>query len=627
MDQALNQKIDAYIAENKEQLLQDIAALVAIDSVEGTPEEGAPFGAGPRAALDKTLELAAGMGFATRNCENYIGYAELAGADPEKYLATICHVDVVPVGNGWTADPFKMRIQDGWLLGRGVSDDKGPMIVTLYALKFLKEQGYQLRYPIRAIVGDNEETHMNDVKYYLENYPAPVFCFTPDAEFPVCNGEKGHFGGKIVSPVCNGVIAEFEGGVANNAVPDRASALVKTDIRKLKNAPNITLEPEGDGVRVRGWGKSGHAAMPEGTVNAIGLVADYLLDNGLCNDAERAYLEALRKLHSSTAGTGLGIDCADGPFGPLTIIGGRIYMEDGKLVQTIDSRFPTCTNGEKLTAQITAALGEGAKLEDVGALWTDIIGVADSPSTTFVGLANASTPLVWLGIIAYSLQLYFDFSGYSLMGIGMGKMLGFDFPTNFNYPYISASITEFWRRWHMTLSGWFREYVYIPLGGNRKGLKRQILNLFIVELLTGIWHGANWNFICWGLYYFVLLAAEKLFLLPYLKKGKVWPHFYTLFLVVVGWAMFVGNDTGVSFGLLFQKLFIPSGGVSPLYFLRNYGALLAVSVVCCTPLIEKLWDVLRKNVVTRCAAILTLLVVSTAYVVGSTNSPFLYFNF
>ena len=172
MDQALNQKIDAYIAENKEQLLQDIAALVAIDSVEGTPEEGAPFGAGPRAALDKTLELAAGMGFATRNCENYIGYAELAGADPEKYLATICHVDVVPVGNGWTADPFKMRIQDGWLLGRGVSDDKGPMIVTLYALKFLKEQGYQLRYPIRAIVGDNEETHMNDVKYYLENCSA-----------------------------------------------------------------------------------------------------------------------------------------------------------------------------------------------------------------------------------------------------------------------------------------------------------------------------------------------------------------------------------------------------------------------------------------------------------------------
>jgi len=380
MDQGLNQKIDAYIAENKEQLLQDIAALVAIDSVEGTPEEGAPFGKGPRAALDKTLELAAGMGLATRNCENYMGYAELAGADPEKYLATICHVDVVPVGNGWTADPFKMRIQDGWLLGRGVSDDKGPMVVTLYALKFLKEQGYELRYPIRALIGDNEETHMQDVEYYLKNYPAPVFCFTPDAEFPVCNGEKGHFGAKIVSPVCNGVICDFEGGVANNAVPDRASALLHTDITKLKNAPNITLEPAGEGcVRVRGWGKAGHAAMPEGTVNAIGLVVNYLLDNGLCNDAERAYLEALRKLHASTAGTGLGIDCADGPFGPLTIIGGRIYMEEGRLVQTIDSRFPTCTDGDKLAAQVTAALGSGAQLQDVDAAEPFYIE-ADSPA-------------------------------------------------------------------------------------------------------------------------------------------------------------------------------------------------------------------------------------------------------
>ena len=274
MDQALNQKIDAYIAENKEQLLQDIAALVAIDSVEGTPEEGAPFGAGPRAALDKTLELAAGMGFATRNCENYIGYAELAGADPEKYLATICHVDVVPVGNGWTADPFKMRIQDGWLLGRGVSDDKGPMIVTLYALKFLKEQGYQLRYPIRAIVGDNEETNMKDVEYYLANY---------------------------------------------------------------------------------------------------------LLDNGLCNDAERAYLEAIRKLHASTAGEGLGINCADGPFGPLTVIGGRIYMQDGRIYQTMDSRFPTCTNGETMEKQIRAALGDGAELQDVTAAEPFYIE-ADSPA-------------------------------------------------------------------------------------------------------------------------------------------------------------------------------------------------------------------------------------------------------
>ena len=193
MQEALNQKIDAFVAANKEQILKDIATLVSINSVEGTPEEGAPYGAGPRAALDKTLELAAGMGLATRNCENHIGYAELAGADAEKYLATICHVDVVPEGNGWTEDPFKMEIRDGWMIGRGVADDKGPMVATLYALKFLKEEGVSLRYPIRALVGDNEETSMADVKYYLKHYPAPVFCFTPDAEFPVCNGEPcGH---------------------------------------------------------------------------------------------------------------------------------------------------------------------------------------------------------------------------------------------------------------------------------------------------------------------------------------------------------------------------------------------------------------------------------------------------
>lgn len=303
------------------------------------------------------------------------------------------------------------------------------------------------------------------------------------------------------------------------------------------------------------------------------------------------------------------------------------YREVSDQLHVYQGRYSAAQIEEGMTL-FTFGLAKKVLLADtIGALWTDIIGVAGDSTSTCVGLANASTPLVWLGVIAYSLQLYFDFSGYSLMGIGMGKMLGFDFPANFNYPYISASITEFWRRWHMTLSGWFREYVYIPLGGNRKGLKRQLLNLFIVELLTGIWHGANWNFICWGLYYFVLLAVEKLWLLPHLKKGRVWPHLYTLFFVVVGWAMFVGNEEGVQFGLLFQKLFMPSGGVSPLYFVRNYGVLLAVSVFCCTPAVEKVWNLLRRRTLTRVATVLVLLILSTAYVVGSTNSPFLYFNF
>ena len=213
------------------------------------------------------------------------------------------------------------------------------------------------------------------------------------------------------------------------------------------------------------------------------------------------------------------------------------------------------------------------------------------------------------------------------MGIGMGKMLGFDFPANFNYPYISASITEFWRRWHMTLSGWFREYVYIPLGGNRKGLKRQILNLFIVELLTGIWHGANWNFICWGLYYFVLLVIEKNFLMKYLKKGKVWPHIYTLFLVVLGWGLFTCNAPGVPLGLLLSRLFIPQGGVSALYFLRNYAVLLVVCCVCSTQLPGRFWQWCKGKAPLRAALCGVCFVLCTAYVVAATGSTALYANF
>ena len=206
---------------------------------------------------------------------------------------------------------------------------------------------------------------------------------------------------------------------------------------------------------------------------------------------------------------------------------------------------------------------------NVGALWTDI---------ETMGFASVSTPLAWLGIIAYSLQIYFDFSGYSLMAIGLGKMLGFDFPQNFNLPYISKSVTEFWRRWHMTLSGWFREYVYIPLGGNRKGLKRQILNMLVVWFLTGFWHGADWNFMLWGLYYFVLLTVEKLFLLDWLKKHPVPARIYALLTIAVGWAIFYITDLGM-LGRFIVKMFSFSGGISAGYYFRNYFVSILVGIL------------------------------------------------
>ena len=259
--------------------------------------------------------------------------------------------------------------------------------------------------------------------------------------------------------------------------------------------------------------------------------------------------------------------------------------------------------------------------DSIGALWTDIIGSGG------VGLANVSTPLAWLGILAYSLQLYFDFAGYSEMSNGLAALLGFDCPANFDLPYISGSITEFWRRWHISLSTWFRDYIYIPLGGNRKGKARQLFNMLIVWAATGIWHGASWNFICWGLYYFVLLTLEKLFLLKHLKRGRVWPHLYTLVLVVLGWGIFTANQPGAPLGLLMQKLFLVQGGISPLYYLRNYGVLLVLGCLCASALPRRLRQKISRFPPLKVLLFLLLAVLCIAYVVAATNTTALYANF
>ena len=360
--------IDAFVETNRDNILRDISRLVAIPSVEGTPEPGAPFGAGPRAALDKALEIAGELGLATHNAEGYIGWAQTAPiAEGQKFLATITHTDVVPVGNGWDADPYTVRVRDGWLLGRGVADDKGPSILCLYALKYLKDSGAALRYPVRALLGTNEETGMADVDYYEKHFPMPAFCFTPDAEFPVCNGEKGGFGGVIASPrLTDPVILAFEGGVAVNAVPDRAWCQVSVGQDALKQTENVTFEAGEKGTTIiRGWGKSGHAAMPQGTVNAIALIVNCLLESGVCTPAETAYLKVLQTLHAATDGSALGIAADDGFFDPLTIVGGTIRMEDGVLRQSFDCRFPTNTNEKTMTAVMETVCGDAAVLEQL----------------------------------------------------------------------------------------------------------------------------------------------------------------------------------------------------------------------------------------------------------------------
>ena len=254
---------------------------------------------------------------------------------------------------------------------------------------------------------------------------------------------------------------------------------------------------------------------------------------------------------------------------------------------------------------------------NIGALWNEI---------STLGYENISTPLAWLGIVAFALQIYFDFSGYSLMGIGMGKMLGFEFPDNFNLPYISKSITEFWRRWHMTLGSWFREYVYIPMGGNRLGLKRQILNLFFVWFLTGFWHGANWNFIIWGLYYFALIAIEKLWLGNILKKNNIFAHAYTLIAVLIGWVLFAIVDIP-QIAVFLNRLFIPQGGISALYYVRNYGIAILVGIIMSTNFPLWVYEKIKKNKLVLIALLSIIMVTTVAYLVDSTYNPFLYFRF
>lgn len=255
---------------------------------------------------------------------------------------------------------------------------------------------------------------------------------------------------------------------------------------------------------------------------------------------------------------------------------------------------------------------------NIGALWTEV---------SAMNFDVISTPLAWLGIVAYTFQIYFDFSGYSQMAIGLGRMLGFRFPQNFDDPYIAKSATEFWRRWHMTLGSWFREYLYIPLGGNRCSFPRQVFNLFVVWAATGLWHGASWNFVLWGLYFFVFLVLEKAFLRPYLEKTRVLGHLYLLLLVVVSWAIFAITDFA-ALGRFLTAMFSLRPGTEWLYYLRNYGVTLLLAVFLSTPLLSR-WEA-RLGQRLRWARYLALgvtLIASIAYLEDATYNPFLYFRF
>ena len=252
---------------------------------------------------------------------------------------------------------------------------------------------------------------------------------------------------------------------------------------------------------------------------------------------------------------------------------------------------------------------------NIGMLWSEI---------SSKDLINISTPLAWLGIIAFSFQIYFDFSGYSSMSIGLGKMIGFNFPINFNFPYISRSITEFWRRWHITLGSWFKEYVYIPLGGNKVNKIRVFLNLLIVWFLTGFWHGAEYTFILWGLYFFTLIYIEKIFLGETLKRHVIFSHLYTIFFLIIGWCIFAITDIA-TLGIYINKMFTWDFKSDWIYYIRNYFIVIILCIISSTPLVLKIYN--KMNKVIKSIIIVLLFMLSIAYLVDSSYNPFLYFRF
>ncbi len=268
---------------------------------------------------------------------------------------------------------------------------------------------------------------------------------------------------------------------------------------------------------------------------------------------------------------------------------------------------------------------------NLGLLWTEL-SVRDFGEFTVL--------TAWMGIIAYAFQIYFDFSGYSDMAIGLGAILGFHFPENFNYPYISASITEFWRRWHMTLSSWFREYVYIPLGGNRKGLPRQLFNILVVWMLTGIWHGAGWNFLFWGLWFAFWLMLEKLGWKKLIDAmPKTVSRVYTLFLVLISWVFF-SIETNSGIWQYLRAMFGMNGAGlynrEALFIGSEYLVMFMIAAIASTPLVYKLVVRMQKSVtgyglaiyrVLEKIVLAVLLIVSIAYIVDATYNPFLYFRF
>ena len=310
---------------------------------------------------------------------------------------------------------------------------------------------------------------------------------------------------------------------------------------------------------------------------------------------------------------------------PQLVAGPIVRYED--VANEIDHRTITSSKIAEGIGIFVKGLGKKVILaNNIGLVWAQVKAM---------GYDNISVATAWIGILAFTFQIYYDFSGYSDMAIGLGKMFGFNFPQNFNYPYVSKSISEFWRRWHITLGSWFRSYVYIPLGGNRKGLPRTIMNLLIVWVLTGFWHGASWNFVFWGLYFGILIIIERLGWGKVLAKlPAIVSRLYTFILVVIGWVFFDIDGMKPAFNYL--KAMFGSNGVvidtTAKYLIGTSLLIFVICIIASTEIIKKIYTKLNSldgNVIQYAIPVFQLIImlISTAFLVNATYNPFIYFRF
>ena len=355
-------------------------------------------------------------------------------------------------------------------------------------------------------------------------------------------------------------------------------------------------------------------------------------------DVYRGDTKAEEKFANVLLYAGLFHQCVAGPIVRYRDIAAQIRSRRATAADMADgvSRFAIGLGKKALLANSCGALVDTLLLPDAA------MGSLTELSRNLAVISSRPASALWIGMIFYTLQIYLDFSAYSDMAIGMGLMTGFRYRENFDYPYMSRSVTEFWRRWHISLGSFFRDYVYIPLGGNRKGLLRTILNLFIVWALTGLWHGASWNFVLWGLYYFIFLVIEKFILKDRLAARPKLAHFLTLFLVFFGWVLFK-FDRMPLVGAVLRGMFCANGNAFTSYetglIFRSHFFLLVAAVIACTPVADVVKalinNVLAKKgragyvaaMVLQAAYPSVLLLLSTATLVGNSYNPFLYFQF